>query len=650
MTAVTPDAVSGGFSLRLSRRQWVLAVLVLWVVLYFALRGQGTLDDGQPSDVVQRKFLEFKAKIDSGRDTNPIFVYGINNLRLVLDNMVTWVSDAIGSVGWTGPTAVAGALALIFANWKVAILAVLGFLSFGVLGYWPESMDTLSYTVCAVVISLCIGIPLGVWAGVSRRVYMAITPVLDFMQILPTFAYLPLITLFFLIGPASAIVATIIYAAPPVIRLTAVGIREVSGSTVEASTSLGSTRGQRLREVQLPMAKKTIVLGVNQTTMAALAMVTIAALIDAPGLGKVVLQALESLNIGVAFTAGLAIVMMAIVFDRTTTAASVRTEVFRRSGRVESKLVRRVTAAVAAVVAVLACYVGQTYVVANTFPENWVYQPAKVINDAAKWIEVNLFTYTDAIKNFCTTWFIDPLQNLLTNSPWWLVIFALTALAVILAGSRVAVITALCLFGLIGLGLWASSMVTLAAVLVGAVIVMVLGTAVGVWAGRSRPVERIIRPVLDAGQTMPAFVYLPPCLALFGATRFTGIIAAVAYAAPAVVKVVIEGIRGVSGTSLEAAESAGSNRWQIIGKVQLPMARPHLLLAFNQGVIYVLAMVVVGGLVGSGGLGLLVIDGFSQTPLAGVGLAAGLGIVLLGVMLDRVTQGAGRARSTSDGH
>ena len=134
MTAVTPDAVSGGFSLRLSRRQWVLAVLVLWVALYFALRGQGTLDDGQPSDVVQRKFLEFKAKIDSGRDTNPIFVYGINNLRLLLDNTVTWVSDAIGSVGWTGPTAVAGALALIFANWKVAILAVLGFLSFGVLG------------------------------------------------------------------------------------------------------------------------------------------------------------------------------------------------------------------------------------------------------------------------------------------------------------------------------------------------------------------------------------------------------------------------------------------------------------------------------------------------------------------------------------
>jgi len=269
------------------------------------------------------------------------------------------------------------------------------------------------------------------------------------------------------------------------------------------------------------------------------------------------------------------------------------------------------------------------------------------INSISNWIETNAFTVTDAIKNFCTTWFIDPLQNLLTGSPWWLVVVAVLAIAVIAAGARVAVTVTVCLAGVIGLGLWQQSMITLAQVLVGAVVTMALGTVLGVWAGRSRTVEGWMRPVLDAGQVMPAFVYLPPVLGLFGVGRFTAVIAAVAYAAPAVVKVVIEGIRGVSATTIEAAESAGSDRWQVIRKVQLPMSRAHLLLGFNQGVIYVLAMVVVGGLVGGGGLGLVVVQGFSQGPDFGRGLAGGIAIVLLGILLDRITQGAGRVRRTA---
>jgi glycine betaine/proline transport system permease protein len=142
---------------------------------------------------------------------------------------------------------------------------------------------------------------------------------------------------------------------------------------------------------------------------------------------------------------------------------------------------------------------------------------------------------------------------------------------------------------------------------------------------------------------MPPFVYLLPGLALFGPTRFTGIFAAVIYAAPAVIKIAGEGIRGVSTETMEAGEAAGSNAWQMITKVQLPMARTMLLVALNQGIIFVLAMVAVGGLVGAGGLGLDVVDGFTQSYLAGVALAAGFCIVFLGIMLDRVTQAAGRS-------
>jgi len=160
----------------------------------------------------------------------------------------------------------------------------------------------------------------------------------------------------------------------------------------------------------------------------------------------------------------------------------------------------------------------------------------------------------------------------------------------------------------------------------------------------------VIRPLLDAAQTMPAFVYLVPFVALFGASRFSAIVAAIVFAAPVVIKIVADGIRGVSPTTVEAATAAGAGTWQTIRMVQVPMAAKSLTLATNQGLIYVLSMVVVGGLVGAGALGYDVVAGFSQGQLYGKGLAAGLAIVLLGIMLDRITQAAarrtGRAQQT----
>jgi glycine betaine/proline transport system permease protein len=649
MTAITPADLRGRTLPTWRPGRWSLlsAIFVAWILGYLLLQGHNALQDGQPSTAVQDWFTRLRDSADAGRNTNPLFVYGFNYIGTALDSFFPWIQSALTNIGWTGVTAIFGAVALIFGNWRVAILAVLGFASFGLLGVWEDSMNTLALTLAAVTLSVVFGLALGVWAGMSDRFNRFVTPVLDFMQILPSFAYLPLITLFFLIGPASAIIATMVYALPPVIRLTAAGIRDVSSTTVEAATSLGSTRGQRLRQVQLPMAKKTIVLGINQTMMAALAMVTIAALINAPGLGQTVLEAVEKLNVGVAFNAGLAIVIMAIVLDRMTTAASERTEKARRSGAVAHPTRRRVTVIGAVVVAAFAAFEGATFLWANQFSDNWAHPISDPVNTFSNWVEAHFYTVTSWVSNSTTNWFINPLSNLFEQSPWWLVVVALAVVSLIVAGARVAVTSAFCLGVIIALGLWNSAMHTLASVLIGAIIVMVIGTALGVWAGRNTRLETFMRPFLDAGQVMPAFVFLPPCLGLFGVGAFTGIVAAVVYAMPAVIKVVIEGIHGVSPTSIEAAQSSGSSTWQIITKVQLPMARPQLLLAFNQGVIYVLAMVVVGGLVGSQGLGLAVVTGFAQSQLAGMGLAAGIAIVLLGVMLDRITQGAGRVRRTS---
>jgi glycine betaine/proline transport system permease protein len=213
-------------------------------------------------------------------------------------------------------------------------------------------------------------------------------------------------------------------------------------------------------------------------------------------------------------------------------------------------------------------------------------------------------------------------------------------IAAIVGGRISALITAVCLGLIIATGLWQDSMDTLAAVLVATVVVVALGVVFGVWMGRNAAVDRIIRPFLDAAQTMPSFVWLVPFLALFAASRFTGILAAILYAAPVAIKIMADGIRAVSPETVEAARSAGSDTWQIISKVQLPMTTRTLALATNQGLIYVLSMVVVAGLVGGGALGYDVVAGFSQTSLFGKGLAAGLAIVLLGTLLDRTTAAA----------
>lgn len=629
------------------------AILVVWLVLFAVLRGKQTLSLAVADLTDLHRWInDFNDSVGANRNSNPLFLYFFNEIRLVIDNLVTFVQHLISQpsgsrpvpqIGWLGVVGLAGYVSWALGNWKVALLAVAGFTFFGLQGLWQESMDTLALILCAVFVALLFAIPLGVWAGLSDRFNRLMTPFLDFMQTMPTFVYLAPLTLFFLIGGASATIATVIYAAPPTIRITAHAIRNVSRTTVEAAESLGATRRQSLLKVLLPMSKRTVVMGVNQTIMAALAMVTIAALINAPGLGVNVLQALQSLDVGTAFNAGLAIVIMAIVLDRVTTAASAREENARNAGHDFAKW-RRPLLGAGAVVTVVLIYLSHTYLWAADFPGDGTVGShiASATDTATNWVQDNLSGLTNAFRDAITNGLLNPFQTLLTDSPWWLVGAVLVALAVVLGGWKAGITTAVCVGLLVATGVWSDAMTTMASTLVATVLVMILGIVFGVWMGRSTMADRMIRPTLDAAQVMPPFVYLVPFLALFGATRFTAIVAAIVYGAPVAMKIIADGIRAVPETTVEAATSAGCNTWQIITKVQLPMSRSALTLATNQGLIYVLSMVVVGGLVGAGALGYDVVAGFSQGELYGKGLAAGLAIVLLGVMFDRITQAAAR--------
>lgn len=637
---------------RPSRGTLLAGILVVWLAGWAFLHGRHTFPlSASQLTPLHRQLNDFNDAVGASRDTNPLFLYFFDVIRVVIDEFTTFVQSLISEpalgypipvLGWLGVIAVVAYLCYAVANLRMALLAVAGFVFLGLQGLWLESMDTLALTIAAVLIALLFAIPIGVLAGLSDRAERIVTPVLDFMQAMPTFVYLAPLTLFFLIGPASAVIATLIYAAPPAIRLTAHGIRSVPPEMVEASQSLGASRWQTLTKVLLPVARRTIVLGINQTMMAALSMVTIAALIDAPGLGEVVVQALETQNVGTAFNAGLAIVVLAIVLDRVTTAAGTRAESARNASPGTLDRLRKPILIAGAVLVAVAVWLSRTYVWAALFPGGTgIGATIATATDAAtNWVKANFTDATTWVKDVVSAGLLDPLQGLLAGSPWWLMAAVIVSVAAVIGNLRAAVVSAVCLALLIGSGLWQDGMVTLAMVLIATVMVMILGVVFGVWMGRSARADRVIRPILDAAQVMPPFVYLVPFLALFEPTRFTAIAAAVVYASTVAIKITADGIRGVSATTVEAATAYGSNTWQIITKVQLPMARRALVLATNQGLIYVLSMVVVGGLVGAGALGFDVVAGFSQGELYGKGLAAGVAIVLLGVMLDRITQAA----------
>jgi glycine betaine/proline transport system permease protein len=468
---------------------------------------------------------------------------------------------------------------------------------------------------------------------------------------MPTFAYLAPMALLFGIGEAGSVIATLIYAMPAAIRITALGIRRVPSATVEASESLGATGLQTLLKVQLPLARRVIGLAVNQTIMLALGMVVITVLIDAPGLGVPIIRALEHNNVGAGFDAGVAIVVLAILLDRLTerasTAADPRASIGAGgAGPTVSRAVatrrRRIRRGIIAGVAIVAIFVSLQ--IPASFPDVVGLSLAGPVNDIVHWIKTNLYWLTDAINTVFAGGFLNPFQNILTSSPWWLVVGVVLGLSTVVSGIRPAIVATACLFLIALLGVWEDSMVTLASVLVATVIALLVGLVLGILSARSNRVSAALRPVLDFAQTMPSFVYLLPAVALFGPGRLTAIVAAVIYGVPPVVRLVEAGLRSVPATIVEAATASGATERQLLFKVRLPVSAQALLLAANQGIIMVLAMVVVGALVGAGALGYLVLAGLAQGEDYGKGLIAAIAIVLLGIMLDRITQGAGSRR------
>lgn len=633
---------------------------------------------------------QFKRWIVANRQSHAMFSYFFQPLSDLIDWSLRRVETFLLWLPWPVVIATIFLLAHKADGLRLALLLSICTLLMGLLGFWERSMQTLSLMLVSVLISLLVGIPLGILSGQNNRVERMLRPLLDAMQTMPAFVYLVPVLLFFGIARVPSVVATIIYALPPAIRLTSLGIRQVSSEAVEAARSFGATERQVLFKVRLPLATPAIMAGVNQTIMMALGIVAIAALIGGGGLGETVLRSLRTLNVGTAFSAGLALVFMAFLLD-SLTQSFVRTEWtsqtnyqgfrllsekwrghrlaegFETAVGVLYAISNRLTVALThhhpllsrhsflfmslLLLASLLLFILGTSQFNNNallylrqFPADWQLGLASHIDAAVLWAQTNLYRIgnsnigTGPFSDFITLYLLAPLRLLLVERLTWPVVMGmLTAVAYALSGKKLALYTLVGLFFVGLLGMWEFTMDTLSQVIVAVTISLLIGIPLGMLAARNDTADRLLRLMNDFLQTIPVFVYLVPVIMLFNVGRVAGILASVLYALPPVIRLTSLGIRRVEPEIIEAANAFGSTSRQILLKVQIPLALPSIMLGINQTIMMVLAMVICAGMVGGAGLGLEVITGLAQNQL-GRSIEAGLAIVVLAVIVDRISQ------------
>ena len=629
------------------------AIVVLMLIGFALLRNDFPWPEALTWQALPERLDDFQIwLLDERTAANPNIIFAIfDGFRAFADWLVIALNDALLWMTWPGVIAAAVLIVLRFGGWRAALVVAGAFVAFAVTGLWEESMQTLALMTAAVVLSLAIGVPLGVLAGRNERFLHSITPGLDAMQIVPAFAYLMPIVILFSVGPAAAVICTMIYAIPPAVRITALGIRGVTADSVEAARALGATEPQTLLKVQLPLARRQVLLSVNQTIMFALSLVVIAGLIGGRGLGDVVTSGLYS-DPALALLAGVVIVIMAIALDRSTAAIADRTDPTRRhlseEGRRRARITMLATFAGIAIVVLVAKALGADGLYPDEFETDSFVYTATIEEQLSMWIQDVLdyiqdptsfiFGITEPIGNFLLEYMLEPLRIVLVESPWFVILAGLTAIAFVLSGMRPAITTLLMLAAIGIMGVWDLAMDTASQVLVATALAVVLGLVIGIWAAESPRVDRLLRPVLDTLQTLPQLVYIIPFIYLMPVSRIPGVVASVLYAIPVVIRLVANGLRNVPSAAVEAASAFGASRAQILAKVKVPLARDSIMLGVNQGIIMVLAVVVIGGLVGSGALGDAIARGLQRNEF-GQGVVASLAILALGIALDRVTQG-----------
>lgn len=568
--------------------------------------------------VVEQPYTLVKSVLSTG------FLSGVGSDAVLVFPRLSWIALLAGVM----------LLGHYARDWKLAALAGGCFTYLVLFGQWNSAMVTLSSIIIAVPIGVVGGMALGIVGYRSNSFRAVLMPVLDLMQTVPVFAYLVPVLLLFGFSPVSAMIATIIYAMPPMVRVTLLALEQVTEEVVEAGSMAGCSRRQLLWKVLLPSAKRSLMVGVNQVVMLSLNMVIIASMIGAGGLGYDVLTALRRLKIGEGVEAGVAITLLAIALDRLSQAYANRpTPVY--SQHKPGLWTRHPHALCFVVIAIVTWLLGIYLPAMNTYPENWQISMGTFWGDLVRYINVNFYDALESFKNFLLLNIMIPFKRFLLSLPWIAVVAMVGLGGWQLGGRRLALLTASLATFIAVVGLWDKAMVTLYLCGISVIIACLIGIPIGILAARNERVHRVVSVIIDTLQTLPSFVYLMPVVMLFRVGDFAAMLAVIAYAVTPIIRYTDHGIRQVPADLIEASRQAGCTRNQLLRKVQVPLALPHIMLGVNQTIMMALSMLVITALVGTRELGQEVYIALTKAD-SGRGIIAGVCVAFIAIIADRM--------------
>jgi glycine betaine/proline transport system permease protein len=656
-----------------------------WAVLILALASRFSWLEAYPSEWV----------VPLAVFINRLMDFVVEQTQFVTRLIAGIVGAPMEGVRWlllTTPWAIVSAFFVCIAHYaggaKLALFTATAMIYMLVTRYWDASINTLALVGVAVFFAVALGFALGLIAYKRPSFDRVLQAAADMMQTIPAFAYLIPVLLLFGFGATAGLIASVIYATPPIMRNTVLGLSRVPAELSEAAEMSGCSPLQSLIMVKLPSAARQIMVGVNQTTMAAFSMVIIAATIGgSDDIGWAVLNSLRKADFGESLLAGIVIVQMAMIMDRITSGWMARRRNEIASGRSEDRRgVLFIHCGILCAV-VLACLI---FPALREYPDAWTYKPVKGIND---WLNSFISHYgyiADWIKQTSFYYLLLPLRigfsQAATPYTWgfqmtpaimiqyWVAAVALVGIVGLRFGhgaaTAVGVASWVFFFGTTGIawptfmaaigylayrsggvklsafalfvmgfilvnGFWEPAMMSLYLCGTAVVSCFIVGGVIGIWAASNDAVSAIVRPIGNTLQTMPQFVLLIPALMLFQVGEFTALIAIVLYAIVPPIIYVEHGLRTVPRDLIEAATQIGVSPWQMLFDVKIPAARPIILLGLNQTIMFGLAMLVITALVGTRDLGQEVYVGLSQAD-AGKGLIAGMSIAMIAMLSERI--------------
>jgi len=590
-------------------------------------------------------FKEFTRAIGALLDAPTLFLKKLLVTGFKIDGDSGTVLQ-IPPLSWLGVTIGFVLLGASLGDRRLTGFVLLSFLYVALIGLWDSTMLTLASIIVAVLIGIVAGMLLGIAAFKWVIMDRILTPVFDFMQTMPVFAYLVPALMMFGYGPAAAMVVTLIYAMPPMARVTKISLTQVSSETVEFGRMAGCSSTQLTWKVMIPSIRPRLMVGVNQVIMLTLNMVIIASLIGAGGLGFDVWQALKALRIGQGAEAGIAITLVAIVLDRLSQRYAARRPVHRDSA--PSFFERYRLLITIAVIAIGTTAVGHWVPAVSQIPDSWTFSTGKFWDNIIDWININLYEYIDGFRRFFFIYLLKPSKSFMLSLPWLGVVLVISAIGYHLGRLRLAILCAVLVSFIAMVGLWEKAMISVYLVGVCVFLASIVGIPIGIISAQNDRVHNVVLVVIDTLQTLPSFVYLIPVIMLFSVGEFSAMIAVVMYSIVPAIRYTDHGIRQVPPHLIEASRAMGCTRMQILKRVQLPLALPDIMLGVNQTLMMGLSMLVITALVGTRDLGQETLIALSKVD-PGRGVTAGMCVAFIAITADRLINAWARRRKLEFG-